>query len=66
MTQEGNNDKQHENRLQILLRAHKRQHSYRLIQQILKSQEQNGLAYVFVPKEFQPEHYLYDPQNVKT
>jgi hypothetical protein len=66
MTQESNEDKQHENRLHILLRAHKRQHSYKRIQQILKSQERNGLAYVLVPEQFQPEQYPYDPQKVET
>jgi hypothetical protein len=39
LTREHGDDKQHERRLQILIRAHKKQHSYKKIQAILKPKQ---------------------------
>jgi hypothetical protein len=64
LTRDANDDRQHERRLQILIRAHNRQTSYRKIQQILKQQVKGGLSYVLVPENFTPENYPYDPQHV--
>jgi hypothetical protein len=50
ITQESGDDRTHERRLQILIRAHKRQNAYRRIQQILKPQAKGGLSYVLVPE----------------
>jgi hypothetical protein len=65
ITQEAGDDKAHERRLQILLRANKQQNSYRRIQQILKPQNKGGLSYVLVPENFQPENYPYDPSKIQ-
>jgi hypothetical protein len=65
ITQESGDDKQHERRLKILLRAHSRQQSYKRLQHILKPKEHSGLSYVLVPEDFQPENYPYEPTDVK-
>jgi hypothetical protein len=64
ITREASDDRQHEQRLQILLRAHKRQTSYRRIQQILKPQAKGGLSYILAPENFRPEEYPYEPKNI--
>jgi hypothetical protein len=66
ITQESDDDRTHERRLQILLRAHKRQNVYQRIQQILKPQVKGSLSYVLVPENFQPEDYPYDPATTQT
>jgi hypothetical protein len=63
-TREASDDRQHEQRLQIILRAHKRQMSYRRIQQILKPQAKGGLSYILAPENFCPEEYPYEPKNI--
>jgi hypothetical protein len=46
ITQDTKNDKVHEKRLQILIRAHKKQYAYKKIQHILKPQQKSGLAHI--------------------
>jgi hypothetical protein len=65
ISQENGDDKQHERRLQILLRVHSRQQSYKRLQNILKPKERSGLSYVLVPENFQPDQYPYDPKDVQ-
>jgi hypothetical protein len=63
---ENSNDKTHERRLQILLRAHTKQRSFKRIQQALRPTARSGLAYVTVPGSSNPQDYPYDPDQVKT
>jgi hypothetical protein len=65
ITQDTKNDKVHEKRLQILIRAHKKQYAYKKIQHILKPQQKSGLAHILVPEDSTPESYPYDPDTVK-
>jgi hypothetical protein len=58
-------DKTHEKRLQILLRAHTRQRSFKRIQQVLRPTVRGGISYVVVPAKSNPEDYPYDPGKVK-
>jgi hypothetical protein len=58
-------DKTHEKRLQILLRAHTRQRSFKRIQQILRPTSRGGISYVVVPKNSKPEDYPYEPERVE-
>jgi hypothetical protein len=58
-------DKMHERRLQILLRAHTQQRAFKRIQQILRPTTRGGLSYVMVPENSNPEDYPYDPEKVK-
>jgi hypothetical protein len=66
ITREANDDWQHEQQLQILIQAHKRQMSYQRIQQILKPQAKGDLSYILAPENFRPENYPYDPQNIES
>jgi hypothetical protein len=66
MTQDTKNDKEHERRLKILIRAHKKQYAYKKIQHILKPQQRTGLAHILVPEDSTPETFPYDPDKVKT
>jgi hypothetical protein len=61
---ESGNDKEHERRLQILLRSHKQQDHYRKIQQVLQNKEKTGLSYVIIPEDLQPQEFPYDPDTV--
>jgi predicted Zn-ribbon and HTH transcriptional regulator len=65
ITHEANDNKEHEKRLKILIRAHKKQYAYQKIQHILKPQQKSGLAHILVPNDADPESYLYDPEQVK-
>jgi hypothetical protein len=64
ITKENGMDKQHERRLQILIRAHRKQHAYKKIQYILKPNEKGGIASILVPKGSSPEAYPYVPDTV--
>jgi hypothetical protein len=57
-------DKTHEKRLQILLRAHTRQRSFKRIQQILRPTARGGISYVVVPENSNPDDYPYEPVSV--
>jgi hypothetical protein len=64
ITRNHGDDKQHEKRLQILIRAHKKQHSYRKIQAVLKPRQRSGLSHILVPEDANPNTYPYDPEKV--
>jgi hypothetical protein len=64
ITKENGMDKQHEKRLQILIRAHRKQHAYKKIQHILKPNKKGGIASILVPKGSSPEEYPYAPDTV--
>lgn len=66
LTQDAANDRNHEKRLRILIRAHEKKYYYRKIQHILKPQQRSGLSHVLVPEDMQPNQYPYDPDEVKT
>jgi hypothetical protein len=66
ITRENEDDKQHERRLQILIRAHKQQYAYKKIQAILKPKQRAGLSHILVPDEGDPKAYPYDPDKVAT
>jgi hypothetical protein len=57
-------NKTHEKRLQILLRAHTRQRSFKRIQQILRPTARGGISYVVVPENSNPDDYPYEPVSV--
>jgi hypothetical protein len=63
-TMETGDDKVHERRLQILLRAHTKQRSYRRIQQVLNPSSRGGLSYVVAPANSTPQDYPYDPESI--
>jgi hypothetical protein len=58
------NDKAHKRWLQILLRAHTKQRSYKWIQQVLHPYSRDGLSYVVAPANSKPQDYPYDPDSV--
>jgi hypothetical protein len=62
--QERNDDRSHEKRLRILIRAHQKQHSYKKIQFILKPKQRSGLSHILVPEESKPEDYPFNPDTV--
>jgi hypothetical protein len=62
---ESGDDKEHEKQLRILLRAHKMQHQYKRMQQVLKPNIKGGLSYVLVPEGAQPEDFPYNPSTVR-
>jgi hypothetical protein len=64
IAREEREDKKHEKRITILLRAHRRQHAYRKLQFILKPTEKGGLSSILVPEGATPENYPYDPNEV--
>jgi hypothetical protein len=65
MQVESTNDKEHEKRLRILLRAHKMQYQYKRIQQVLKPNVKGGLSYVLVPEGARPEDFPYNPSMIQ-
>jgi hypothetical protein len=58
-------DRQHEKRLQILIRAHQKQYAYKKLQYILKPTQRGGLSYILVPEAATPETYPYDTGSAK-
>jgi hypothetical protein len=66
ITQDTKNDKAHEERLKILICAHKKQYAYKKIQHILKLQQRTGLAHILLPEDSMPDTFPYDPDKVKT
>jgi hypothetical protein len=66
ITQDGGDEKQHEKRLRILLRAHKKQYAYRKIQHILKPKHHSGLSHILVPADSTPDNFPEDIENATT
>lgn len=64
ITRDHGEDKQHERRLQILIRAHKKQYAYKKIQAILKPKHRSGLTHILVPEDGTANDYPYDPEKV--
>jgi hypothetical protein len=64
ITQDANEDREHEKRLKILIRAHKKQYAYRKIQQVLKPKQRSGLTHILVPESSSPTTYPQDLENV--
>jgi hypothetical protein len=64
ITQEANEDREHEKRLKILIRAHKKQYAYKKIQHILKPKQRSGLTHILVPEHSSPDNYPSDLENV--
>jgi hypothetical protein len=66
ISQEDRDDKQHAKRLQILIRAHRRQFAYKKLQFILKQNIRGGLSSVLVPEGSEPNEYPYEVEKVKS
>jgi hypothetical protein len=62
--EEQSDDDTYKRRLENIKRAHERQQHYRRIRAILKPAQKRGLSHVLVPKDFNPDTYPYDPENV--
>jgi hypothetical protein len=54
ISQSSQEDKKHEKRLKILIRAHRQKHTYKKLQFILKPSERGGLSSILVPEGSQP------------
>jgi hypothetical protein len=66
ISQSSQEDKKHEKRLKILIRAHRQKHTYKKLQYILKPSERGGLSSILVPKGSKPDDYPYDAEATKT
>jgi hypothetical protein len=66
ISQRDRDDKQHAKRLQILIRAHRRQFTYKKLQFILKPSARGGLSSVLVPEGSEPTEYPYEVDKVKS
>jgi hypothetical protein len=65
ISQTSNDDKQQENRLRILIRAHQKQFAYKRLQYVLKPTQRGGLSHIpLVPENLKPSDYPYDPEKV--
>jgi hypothetical protein len=50
---------------QCIQQAQERQQNFRRLRSIIKPTQSGGLSYIIVPKDFSPDQYPYDPDNVR-
>jgi hypothetical protein len=58
-------DEKFQKRLRDIKKAHTRQQHYKRIQNILKPAQKTGLSYILVPKDFEPDQYPYESEQIK-
>jgi hypothetical protein len=57
-------DPSFQKRLKEIKRSHERKTQFRKIRAILKPNTSAGLSYILVPKDFRPEQYPYEPDEI--
>jgi hypothetical protein len=65
-TELNGDEKKVEHRIKISIRAHERKQHFTRLKLILKQKGAGGLSYILVPKDFNIEHFPYDPNKVQT
>jgi hypothetical protein len=63
--EENETDQSFQKRLKEIKRAHARQSQFQKIRSVLKPNASGGLSYILVPKDFKPDQYPYDPEEIK-
>jgi hypothetical protein len=54
----------YQKRLQKIKQAHARQQNFKRLRSIIKPSQKGGLSYILVPKNFHPDEYPYNPEEV--
>jgi hypothetical protein len=62
--EENEADPSFQKRLKEIKRAHERRHQFQKIRSILKPSTTGGLSYILVPKDFHPDDYPYEPEEI--
>jgi hypothetical protein len=60
----GGDDQKIQKRLKVLIRAHEQKQHFRGLKQVFKPQTAGGLSYILIPKNFNADHFPYDPAKV--